>query len=248
MSHRQWSSFEKWGIIIAVMTLVVGSILIPIFLPEIRIVLHLDKPHPPPATAPPPKAPPIFKSLPLDATTPPKIIQHSRSVVTGNGNVVGNNVAGNGNVIGNNNQTAPTTILTSPDPYVGQDNKTVGEWAIKESGSLQTLATKCEVDNMQGLRNAQDGKPFTFEHWGPELPLAMFLRDFEANHRDVMTRLHQSLTFRLGPDTLGSSEFQEIIAFRQFGSKPLSTVVFLCHDVEEYAPLLGEMGNRLKAR
>jgi hypothetical protein len=110
MSHRQWSSPEKWTAVISIVTLVLCGIFIPIFLPEIRIALHLDKPHPPPATAPPPKAPPIFKYLPLDATAPSQIIQHSRSVVSGNANVAGNNVAGNGNVTGNNNQTAPIIV------------------------------------------------------------------------------------------------------------------------------------------
>lgn len=237
MSHRQWTSPEKWMAAIGIVTLVLCGILIPLFLPEIRIALHLDKPHPPPSSAPPPKAPPIFRYLPLDATTPSKIIQHSRSVVGGNGNIVGNNIAGNGNVIGNNNQTAPTTLLTSPDPYVGHDNKTVGEWAIKESSTLQTLARKCQEDSIQGMKNKQDGQPLSLNHWGPQLPIALFQRDFDANHKDLVTKLHQSLTFRLGPDALGSRELHYVMN---------SSSQSICHDVEAYAPSLGEMGNRLK--
>jgi hypothetical protein len=121
MTSRRWTSFEKWGTGIAVLTLVVGSILVPIFVPEVRVWLRLEKPvtsHPS-VSIPGPTNPVVPASQPTTEPTPtptPKVSQRSNVHVKGSSNVVGNSVSGSRNVVGNNNEvTASRPVAVAPN-------------------------------------------------------------------------------------------------------------------------------------
>lgn len=142
MTKRKWSSFEKWTTGIAVLTLVVGSILIPVFVPEVRVWLHLEKPvsAPPAVTTSEPTIPVVLPSQPATKATPtptPNVYQRSATKVKGHNNVAGNNVVGSENVVGNNNQvTSPAPVIVGPGS-IGITGGTVTNPTVNNFGSTE---------------------------------------------------------------------------------------------------------------
>ncbi len=83
MKQHRWTSFEKWGTGLTI-TAVVVAILIPIFLPEIRIALRLDKPValPPAVSTSEPVNPAVQSPPPAAEPKPVPIPKFPKSRVT----------------------------------------------------------------------------------------------------------------------------------------------------------------------
>jgi hypothetical protein len=129
---NHWDRAEILAAVAVFLTAV--AILVAVYLPEIRLVLHLDKrPVTPTVAAVTPAAPVETKpelspkSQQRRQAMPSTVDNHRVNNVSGSSNVVGNTVNGNGNVVGSNNHvqivTPPVDTLSAtvnhPLPDVG---------------------------------------------------------------------------------------------------------------------------------
>jgi hypothetical protein len=113
---RRWTRTEKQWLVGIIISIVV-SIVLALFVPEIRKKLGLEN-KTPPAVTETHAAPPV-QHAPSSDTTPeapkPKAStknQSSKTKVSGKKNVAGNNTQGSGNAVGNGNQvTSPTLVV-----------------------------------------------------------------------------------------------------------------------------------------
>lgn len=101
----KWSRGEKWGA--GAVAVAILAIVASFFVPEVRRFIGLEKPvpasavisNPGPAQKPPTPPPTIA----VESNS--KVSQHAKIKIAGRKNVAGNVVTGQGNVVGNNNQT-----------------------------------------------------------------------------------------------------------------------------------------------
>jgi hypothetical protein len=138
-------------------------------------------------------------------------------------------------------------VLASPDPYVGKDDRTVAEWAMKKADDMLMFYASCSNDITQGMKNKNDGKPLTLGHLGPDAMARPYLNAWSQKDRDDVGNLHQSLLSRLGPDSEGESSFKALAIPFPAGNAA-SQGFFLCNAVNDYIPHLRKMGEKLMAQ
>jgi hypothetical protein len=146
----------------------------------------------------------------------------------------------------------PTQVYNSPDPLIGQSNSDVALWAQQEADKLQALGTQCATDEISAYQRKNQGLPITIEHLGIEGVQARFWQDFTKFHRDAITKLHDSLVYRLGPVVTAphEAEYKQFLEAIESASRaPMQQSWVLCMNAEySYPDVLRDMAMRLLAR
>lgn len=96
------------------------------------------------------------------------------------------------------NVSPPTQVFNSPDPYVGRSDFTVAQWIAQETGALGSLGTQCIDNETIALQRRNQGLQATPGFLGVEGVQVEFWNEFRQ-HIDAITKLHDSINYRLGP-------------------------------------------------
>lgn len=100
--------------------------------------------------------------------------------------------------------------IVSPDPYVGTPDEKVATWAHQEADTLEKLAEQSSRDYIEAERRKANGIPINPAQgfYGTEYIQVNFVNEFNSRHTEAIAKLHESLTFRLGPDATKSEEVE----------------------------------------
>ena len=138
----------------------------------------------------------------------------------------------------------------SPDPYFGIPSATVVMWAQQEADELENLGNKCEQDYIVAKKRSQknilpDPKN---GFYGTDYIQTHFWSEYNAHHEETITKLHDSLTFRLGPLAIKAEEDEYQRLLRAQGM-PVQDVQKrgweLCMATQEYSRDLRTMAMKL---
>lgn len=141
-------------------------------------------------------------------------------------------------------ETQQPAPVISVDPYAGIPNTAVGTWAIQEAARLERDGGRCMNDEFQAWKWEQQKPPkdpgLTVRHvdWN-------FHIYFQDALRGPITKLHDSITLRLGPAALSPGEEEAYSEVIEASNSPTNSDPFLCMDVKEYASYLQELGQSL---
>jgi hypothetical protein len=143
----------------------------------------------------------------------------------------------------------PSIVINSPDPYVGISNQIVAQWARDEADRIEAMGKKCGQDVVVATQRKNQGIPTDPMNgfYGPEAIQVFFRREFDNCCRQAIIKLHDSITFRLGPaalDSLEESHHRGVIDFNDIPQRSWP----LCMEVQGYSRDLRKMAERLLNR
>jgi hypothetical protein len=146
-------------------------------------------------------------------------------------------------------QSLPPIVINSPDPYVGTSNQIVARWARDEADRIEVMGKKCGQEVIVATQRKNQGRSTDPENgfYGPEFIQTTFRSDFDSCCKQVIVKLHDSITLRLGPATLDSVEeihYRELIDFNDIPQRSWP----LCMEVQGYSRDLRKMAERLLNR
>jgi len=107
------------------------------------------------------------------------------------------------------------------------------------------MANRCQADVTQAIQRQRQGIRPTLDTPGPEYVQAKFRDEFYDGIKPSLEKLHESVTFRLGPVNLSAEEerdYRDIITFNATPQNSWS----LCMELPTYGSELAKLGQTLK--
>ncbi len=104
--------------------------------------------------------------------------------------------------VGKEPWATPVQSVNSPDPYAGIPNATIAQYLNKEADELEGIGTQCIKDEIAALEAKRQGHAIVPGVQGSQIK---FWMEFNT-HMEAITKLHDSVVYRLGPIATESFE------------------------------------------
>lgn len=136
--------------------------------------------------------------------------------------------------------SSPTPTLTTapPDPYLGQPDSEVANWALQEAESLKNFGDRCEQESVAARNDPSGLAMVQLKAW----------QDFNEHHKDVVTKLHDSLSYRLGPVATKAEQvsYRDLLSSEDAAiNSPSHFTYAVCMSVQMYSSNLASLARLL---